>query len=204
MKMLKIKGSGLFSAFTSTPWSQIVDAFKLNGPEPDLEESQKEYRKQILKDVERLSGDSKVVPLVGRLVQLALMNAWKYNKGRLALLPGKFIVHHRPSEDQMLPPPPIPKNGFSMKDRDGDGAIDIEPDMMPINVKFGCLDRNVQVFTTKRLTIVVMLGGATWDQIAAVRRARVNAQKPVVVVTTSIREKERLVRSLCLEWKMPA
>ena len=102
MKMLRMKGTGLLSSFTATQWSRVVDAFKLEGPDTDDLDSRKAYQMRVYQELERLSDDSKVVPLVGRLVQMALTGTWttSFNKDKLALLPGNLVEFHKDMDDE--------------------------------------------------------------------------------------------------------
>jgi len=48
-----------------------------------------------------------------------------------------------------------------------------------------------------------MVGGCTWDQVAAIRRAnQANAAngKPLVIITTAVIGKEELMRSFEASW----
>ena len=72
-----------------------------------------------------------------------------------------------------------------------------------MDVKSGCPDPKVRRYTTNRVNIVVMVGGCTWDQVAAIRRAnQANAAngKPLVIITTAVIGKEELMRSFEASW----
>ena len=56
-------------------------------------------------------------------------------------------------------------------------------------------------YTTKRATIVAMIGGSTWDQINAIRRATRTRSAPLMIVTTSIFTNETLIQSLDVDWR---
>merc|ERR1712216_1043845 len=90
----------------------------------------------------------------------------------IELLPGKLSMELRDNKKKMMPPPPsdhaLGENFY---------VLDAKSD-----------HKEISQYTSQRMSVVVFVGGCTWDQIAGVRRVAAARDPPVqlMIITTGI------------------
>jgi len=198
MKVLKERSGGI-PFFGSPGWDGVSQTLDLLWPPGiDSREEYLEWRTSD-NDATRLDDDPRIAPAVGRLVQWALQEVngnpgWEVPQlaSRIAQLRGECLIEKAKEDDVMLPPPPqsSPKydQGEPCPVREG-----LNPEMQEF--------RDTVAYTTKRATIVALVGGSTWDQINAIRRATRRNAAPLMMVTTAIYTNESLIQSLGVDWR---
>jgi len=112
-----------------------------------------------------------ITPLSCKLLEIALADEWTSREKDIALLPGPELQIVTRQGRDRAPPPP--------------------PEFSPDEV----------YSPPPKQSLVVFVGGCTWDEIAAVRRLSRSTNTPICIVTTAVFTSQHMIHAAEIDWK---